>query len=113
MVDGDRSLARTIYEVMVDAINFPFFHTRNTRCDHIRLMHRTLTVAPSFQHLLDMNILVALRPLVGNGLEYGLLPQFAATTPEPPCFNVPEPILRYMYAELNKTSSDDLSEDDQ
>ena len=53
-----------------------------------------------------MNILVARQSLFGNGLKYGLATQFAATIPEPPHFNVSEPPLRYMYAELNETSSE-------
>ena len=103
MMDGDRNLAHTICEVMADAIDYPLFHNKKARCDRQRIHDRNLTVAPSFQHLVDMNIFVAQRPLVGNGLEYGLAPQFAATILEPPRFNVPEPPLRYMYAELTET----------
>ena len=113
MVDGDRSLTCTICELIADTIDFPLFHTRRAHCDCLRIMHRILMVAPSFQHLVDMNILVAQQPLVRNGLEYGLLPQFAATIPEPPRFNVPKPPLRYMYAELNEITSEDSSEDDE
>ena len=80
-MDGNCHVARTICELMVDIIDYPLFHNREARCDCMRLMHQTLTVAPSFHCLIDMHILIARRPLVGNGLEYGLLPQFAATIP--------------------------------
>ena len=76
MVDRGRSLAHTICELMADAFDYPLFHTRKARSDRILLIHRTLTVAPSFQHLLDIYILVARRPLVGNGLEDALSPYF-------------------------------------
>ena len=112
MVAGDRNLAHTICEVMADTIDYPLFHTKRARCDQLCIHDRNLTVAPSFQKLIGMNILVAQRPLVGNGLKYDLAPQFTATIPEPPRFHVPEPPLRYMYAELNETTSDESSKDD-
>ena len=88
------------------------FHTKVTHCDQIRIHEQNLTVAPSFRQLVKMNILVARQPLVGNGLKYSPANQFTATIPEPPRFNVPEPPLRYMYAELNETSSKESSEND-
>ena len=54
-----------------------------------------------------MNILIARRQLIGNGLEYGLANDFAATLPQPPQFDVPEPPAHIMYPELNETSSDE------
>ena len=112
LVEGNRHLTRTICELLADTIDYPLFHTREARCTQMRLTHRSLLVTPSLQHLLTMRIFVAQCVLVGNGLEYGLSPQFAATIPEPPRFDVPEPPLRYMYDALNKTSSNDSSEDE-
>ena len=74
--------------------------------------HRVLLVTPSLQHLVTMRIFVSQRVRVGNGWEYGLSPQFAATIPAPPRFDVPEPPLRYMYDALNETSSEDLGEEE-
>ena len=107
LVEGNRQLARTICEFLADGINYPLFHTREARCRRMRLGHRGLTVTPSLQHLVNLGIFIARRAPVGNGTQYGLTPQFAATIPAPPRFNVPEPPLRYRYEALHKTSSDD------
>ena len=76
------------------------------------LGHPALSVTPNFQHLVNMRIFISRRAQVGNGTEYGLAPQFAATIPEPPRFDVPEPPLCYMYEVLNETSSDDSNEEE-
>ena len=82
LIEGNCHLARTICELLVDAIDYPLFHTREARCNRMCLTHRSLFVTPSLQHWLIMCIFVAQRVLVGNGLEYGLSPQFAAIIPE-------------------------------
>ena len=38
-VDGNPYLARTICELMADAIDYPLFHTRAARCDHMCPIH--------------------------------------------------------------------------
>ena len=110
LAEGNRQLARTICEFLADAINYPLYHTREARCRRMTLGHRTLSVSPSLHHLLAMRIFVSRRVHVGNGTEYGLAPHFAATIPEPPRFDVPEPPLRYMYEALNETDSDEDDE---
>ena len=112
LVEGNRQLARTICELLADGINYPLFHTREARCRRMLLGHRALSVSPSLQHLVTMGIFISRRVHVGNGTEYGLAPHFAATIPEPPRFDVPEPPLRYMYEALNETSSEDSDEDE-
>ena len=112
LVEGNRHLARTICELLADTINYPLFHTREARCNRMCFTHRAFLVTPSLQHLVTMRIFVSQRVRIGNGFEYGLAPQFAATIPEPPRFDVPEPPLRYMYDVLNKTSSEDLGEEE-
>ena len=54
-----------------------------------------------------MGILIARRQLIGNCFDYGLANYFAATLPQPPRFDVPEPAPHLMYPELNETSSDE------
>ena len=60
-----------------------------------------------------MNIFVAQQPLCGNGLEYGLANHFEGTLPQPPRFDIPEPAFCYMYPELNKTTSEEFSKDNE
>ena len=76
MVAGDCNLARSICEVMADAIDYPLFHTKIVHCHQLLINDQNLTFAPSFRQLVDMHILTAQQPLVGNGFEYGLATQF-------------------------------------
>ena len=112
LVRDHRNLARTMCDFVADGVDYPGFHTREARCGRMRLMPRGRTVTPSLEHLVNLNIFVARRAPVGNGTQYGLTPQFAATIPAPPRFNVPEPPLRYRYEALNETSSDDSNDKD-
>ena len=112
LVEGNRHLAQTIFELPANAINYPLFHTRSARCNRMCFTHCALSVTLSLQHLVTMRIFVSQRVWVGNGFEYGLAPQFAATIPEPPRFDVPEPPLRYMYDALNETSSEGSGEEE-
>ena len=115
MADGDRSLTRRVVEVTADAIDYPLFHSKRARCARIcpTLCPRDRTIAPTFQRLVNMGILIARRQLIGNGFEYGLANYFAATLPQPPRFDVPKPDPRLMYPELNETSSDESREEDE
>ena len=110
---GNRTLTRRICEVMADALDYPLYHTKEVHCTRICICPQDMTIASTFHRLVDMNILVARRRLTGNSLEYGLAAHFAATLPQPPRFNVPKPQLRYMYPELNETSSDESSDNDE
>ena len=110
LVQGNRQLARTMCEFLADGINYPLFHTHEARCRRMRFGHRGKTVTPSLEHLVNLGIFIARRAPVGNRTKYGLAPQFAATIPAPPRFNVPEPPLRYRYEALNETSSDDSND---
>ena len=93
----------------------PLFHTKEARCARIRsdLTPRDPTIAPTFHRLVVMNILVARRRLTGNGLEYGLAAHFAAALPQPPQFDVLKPQTRIMYPQLDDTSSDESSDEDE
>ena len=112
LVEGNCHLARTICELLANGIDYPLFHTHKARCRRMLLGHRALLVTPSLQHLITMHIFISRRVQVGKGMEYSLAPQFAATIPEPPRFDVLESPLHYMYEALNETSSNDLSEDE-
>ena len=51
MEDDDRSLTRRIVEIAADAIDYPQYHSKLTRCGRIRrtLCSRDKTVGPAFQ----------------------------------------------------------------
>ena len=111
LVRDQRHLARTMCDFIADGVDYPLFHTRETRCSRMRLMPCGKTMTPSLEHLVNLNIFIARRAPVGYGTEYGLAPQFADTLPVPPRFNVPEPPLRYRYEALNKTSSNESNDE--
>ena len=102
-------------EIAADAIDYPQYHSKLARCGRIRrtLCSRDKTVGPAFQQLVNIGVLIARRPLTGNGYEYGLAAYFAALMPQSPRFDVPEPAERQMYPELNGTSSEGSDGEDE
>ena len=115
LADGDRSLTRRVVEVTADAMDFPQWHPKLRRCHRIRedLSVRDRTIGPAFDHLVTMRVLVMRRAMTGPGYEYGLADHFANLLPQPPRFDVPEPADRQMYPDLNETSSDESTDEDE
>ena len=98
-------LAHMMCEIIADAMDFPLYHSKEAKWTLIEIHEQNLTVTPSFQRLVEMNVLVARRLPCGNGLEYGLANQFVEPLPQQPHFNVPKPAFCLMYADLHETSS--------
>ena len=110
---GNCTLGCRMCESIANTLDFPLFHTKEARSNQIRICVQDLTISPSFQRLVDMNILVAQQQLCGNGLIYGLANHFAKVLPPPPRFNVPEPAFCYMYPKLNENTSKEFSKGDE
>ena len=54
----NRALVCRICEIIADALDFPLFHTKEVRYKRIYICVQNLTITPSFQRLIEMNIIV-------------------------------------------------------
>ena len=107
---GNCWLAHMMCEIIANVIDFSLYHSKEASCIH----EQNLTLAPTFQRLVELNVLVAHRLPCGNGLEYGLANQFIETLLlQQPHFDVPKPALCLMYADLDENFSRESSKDDE